>query len=444
MSDELDDLLRRTMKVLDDQVPSGYFEDLPAKTLARLEGPSSMETSPRTIDKPATAAPVPPVAPVAHDEDDPTAPTPREEDSGLHDIRSLAQTTKRRLKSTGANPTVVDDVAAQSSSWKHVALPEPARMVSLPELDQLPSKQEVLAKDKLATERAHGESPGAVTIREPFSRPATKRSRAPLAIIGIGLAAAAGIAIFMVTQKNADQAPALSKAEAPKPDERGRGAVAPSVETIAAPSGAAAGSASAQIAADTTAAAAPEAPDAKDKVEATTTTPPAKAVKGGHGKAKDVTKEAKPDKTKPTATGGGDVGSGAGASTETKKTDTKKGGGGGKEGEPSFDDLLKEAGVNDKKVDKPKLDKKSLSEADFKHGIDSVKSKAQACYKGTQGTASVKLTIAPSGSVSKVSVGGQFAGKPEADCVANAVKSASFAPWDGGPQSFTYAYLLSE
>jgi len=56
----------------------------------------------------------------------------------------------------------------------------------------------------------------------------------------------------------------------------------------------------------------------------------------------------------------------------------------------------------------------------------------------------VKLVIAPSGSVSKVTVTGAFAGKPEADCVSAAVKSASFPAWDGPPQSFGYPILLSE
>jgi hypothetical protein len=37
-----------------------------------------------------------------------------------------------------------------------------------------------------------------------------------------------------------------------------------------------------------------------------------------------------------------------------------------------------------------------------------------------------------------------FAGTPVAACVEAAVKSASFPPWDGGPQSFGYSYLLSE
>jgi hypothetical protein len=56
----------------------------------------------------------------------------------------------------------------------------------------------------------------------------------------------------------------------------------------------------------------------------------------------------------------------------------------------------------------------------------------------------VKLTVAPSGQVSKASVGGAFAGTPEGACVEAAVKSASFPPWDGGPQSFTYSYMLAD
>ncbi|HLL21349.1 MAG TPA: hypothetical protein VK427_04415, partial [Kofleriaceae bacterium] len=45
MSDDLDDLLRTAMKSLDDQVPSGYFEGLPYRTLMRLGEDSSMQTS---------------------------------------------------------------------------------------------------------------------------------------------------------------------------------------------------------------------------------------------------------------------------------------------------------------------------------------------------------------------------------------------------------------
>jgi outer membrane biosynthesis protein TonB len=114
-------------------------------------------------------------------------------------------------------------------------------------------------------------------------------------------------------------------------------------------------------------------------------------------------------------------------------------------GEPSLDDLLKEAGGESKKEPaKPKLDKKSLSGDDMKKGMSGVSAKAQACYAGTQGTANVKLTVAPSGHVQKVTVTGAFAGTAVGNCVETAVKGATFPPWDGPPQSFGFSYLLSE
>jgi hypothetical protein len=128
--------------------------------------------------------------------------------------------------------------------------------------------------------------------------------------------------------------------------------------------------------------------------------------------------------------------------------DTMKKGSGGKNGdenEPNFDALLKQAGYQEqKKSNKPALAAKELSADDFKKGMSAISGKAQGCYKGTQGTANVKLTVDPSGRVKEVKVSGQFAGRPEADCVVNAVKGASFPPWDGGPQSFVYPFLLAE
>ena len=73
-----------------------------------------------------------------------------------------------------------------------------------------------------------------------------------------------------------------------------------------------------------------------------------------------------------------------------------------------------------------------------------LRAKLQQISFATQGTAMLKLSVSPEGKVAKVTVGGAFAGKPEADCVANAVKAATFPPWDGGPQSFSYSYMLAE
>ena len=111
--------------------------------------------------------------------------------------------------------------------------------------------------------------------------------------------------------------------------------------------------------------------------------------------------------------------------------------------EPSLDDLLKDS-PDTKAPARPRLDKKALTTGDITAGMSAVAGKAQACFKGTNGNAVVRATVAPSGQVTKVTISGAFAGKPEGACVQAVVQSATFPPWDGGPQSFGYTYLLSE
>src|SRR4051794_6914813 len=105
---DLDDLVRLAMKSLDAEAPSGYFEALPDLTLARLEG-DMQNGSQGTMDKQAVPSQAPPVA-------------ENTEDSGLHDIRNLAQSTKQRLSSkriTRAGSESDSDVVASSSAgWK--------------------------------------------------------------------------------------------------------------------------------------------------------------------------------------------------------------------------------------------------------------------------------------------------------------------------------------
>jgi hypothetical protein len=76
--------------------------------------------------------------------------------------------------------------------------------------------------------------------------------------------------------------------------------------------------------------------------------------------------------------------------------------------------------------------------------MNAVSGAVTACYAGTQGTAAVKLTVLPSGQVQKVTVTGVFAGTPVGACVEAAVQTVSFPPWDGGPQSVNFSYLLAE
>ncbi|HWU89578.1 MAG TPA: hypothetical protein VN253_20090, partial [Kofleriaceae bacterium] len=117
MPDETDDLLRRAMKTLDDQVPPGYFEDLPNRTLLRLEDDRSMQT-----DDPAASTGSPVAATSSTDASvraasaaaEPAAQLPaasprREEDSGLHDIRSLASSQRMRLSKRTSQQSIIRD-----------------------------------------------------------------------------------------------------------------------------------------------------------------------------------------------------------------------------------------------------------------------------------------------------------------------------------------------
>ena len=465
MAEDLDDRLRAAMKTLDAEAPSGYFEALPEQLLAKLstgEEVNMQQTG--TPNREASSSPTTNAPPV-----------PREEDSGLHDIRNLAQSTKQRLKRTTGNQALVakdDDVLASSSaSWKNLALPQPAKMVSLPELDELPSKQEIAKQAKAAAKEAaraakhepvtpsgvydsatgrtvEAGTSGAVEFKPAFSTFAAPKPKKAshkgrnLALVGMGLAAAAGVTLFVMSQnKDAAQPRAeQSIATAPAAAPAGNGIAADKMKQIDEANAKLAADHQAQLEAEAAAAAAgsaaatgaaaaeePVEAPAVAKTPATAKPAPKHAVvtKGGKGKVQTTTA----------------------APVVEQKADakpTKAGGGGGEEKDKDFDALLKEAGVADKKAAKPKLDKKELSGEDFKKGMAAITAKAAACYKGTQGSANVKLVIAPSGQVSKVSVTGAFAGKPEADCVSAAVKSASFPAWDGPPQSFGYPILLSE
>jgi hypothetical protein len=96
------------------------------------------------------------------------------------------------------------------------------------------------------------------------------------------------------------------------------------------------------------------------------------------------------------------------------------------------------------KSSKPRLDRTSLSGDDIERAMTAVAGTARACAGGARGTASLRLTVAPSGRIAQVTASGPFAGTPVGACVERAVRSATFPPWDGAPQSFDYSYLLSD
>ena len=432
MADDLDELIRRSIKTLDDGTPPGYFEGLPSQTLARLEDGNMDSQGTRNRDLNSSTAPV--SAPPLMNND-------REEDSGLHDIRNLASSTKARLSSRRStqSPVVTEDdvLASSSAGWKAVALPEPAKMVSLPALAELPSAVEIERTDKAARAAAKVEAKRAVAVTPaeatPVAAAATEAAPANqigariaaqqsggkgklVALVGVLVAAAAGVGVFVMMQDK--DAPATSATSVARPAVVAEAPVlkaapvapAPVVEPIP------------EEPAPVVAAVEP-APAAVVEEKA-----PAKADKKAHKvEIRDTVNVAKDEPAKP-------------AKVVKEEPKAK-----GDDNEPSFDALLKEGGISDQKAAvKPKLEKTSLSQPDFKTGISAVSARAQGCFKGTQGTAMVKMSIAPDGSVAKATVTGQFAGTPEGTCVEGAVKSAKFPAWDGGPQSFSYSYLLAE
>jgi len=476
---ELDHSIGAAMKTLDDQVPSGYFDGLSARVMSRLAQPEedmSMQTTRSTDHADHNLAVSMDMNPAdepraASESDQPEGEradaVPRDEDSGLHDIRNLAQSTKQRLSKQISVPrTQTDDdlIASSSSGWKAVALPEPAKMISLPELAALPTKAEIKAREKEAkvskAEAKRASKEHIAVVPAPSDEPATAaavdapveakpaatkkaaavaatpsasqpmlgarlaqpqgKSKGPLyGGIGLGLAAAAGL-VYVVGFRDSGKAAPKPTQIAVAPIEDVKPVEPPPVETRAA-----------------------EPPKAEEQavVPAVEPKPPEVAAPGAVDTAKAAPKSkqavTKGTTEKPEAVPAKDA-----------KADAKKAGSGSaeapKEGDPSFDDLLNEAGYKGPKVEKPKLDKKSLTGDDFKKGMAPVESKAKGCYAGKQGTATVKLTISPDGKVSKVAVTGEFAGTPVGNCVAGAVRGAAFAPWDGGPQTFGYSYLLSE
>jgi hypothetical protein len=437
-NEDVDDLIRGAMKSLDGETPSGYFDALPTRTLGRLEA-SMQSQGPTVSSQESGSTGVPPGETAV-----------REEDSGLHDIRSLASSQRMRnsTKRITTSPPVEDTIlAASSAGWKAVALPVAEQEMPEP----LDRKRASRSSKQMAAAVASIPQSAPTPIGAHLAR--KQKSRAPLyAIASLGLAAAAGAAIYVTTKSSpVDQAATIaasSNGSTAEPVAKvtpipGAATATPIEQAPQAPAPEAAAAAAPAPTTDNLVAQTDEKTDegAKDRDEDASTTKSSRT-KGKKSRAeREVVAERSKVETKkpdPKADKRALGGSGAAVVKPTGKTEKTE--------EPSFEELLKEANIPDKKAadDKPKLEKKSLSSADIKKGMSSVAAKAQGCYNGTQGTAAVKLVVDPSGKVSKVSVTGAFAGTPVAACVEKAVKGASFPAWDGGPQSFGYSYLLSE
>ncbi|HTJ46350.1 MAG TPA: hypothetical protein VL463_29800 [Kofleriaceae bacterium] len=356
---------------------------------------------------------------------------PRMEDSGLHDIKALAKTTRQRVSRRNTSQHDVDErLLAESQSGLHmVALPEPAKLVSLPSIDELAktSHEPAIAR---AAEKVAAQAAGR-----------SRRSPMPWIAGAVVAAAAAVVGVIVIKNggsKNEPQAAvsagsgsaiaAGGAAATPGPmrEETAKqtvaGAVAPPTPP-AGDTGMAMGSGSASGSAAGSASSAPEmhtvSKTAPDKGHADKPKIDTQKVKGD-GPTTNVVKKKNPNEPKTLddlideAAGGSGAGSGS-----AKKTPDES---------------------------KPALEKKELTSQDIRTAMGSVAKRAQACYDkfNQAGTVGVKASVAPSGSITKVTITGAFAGTPTGDCVQSVVQGVSFPAWDGAPMTVNYSYLLTE
>ena len=448
--DALDERLRASMKALDERAPAAASGDLAARVLARLDGDG--DTTEGRMDTTTTDAPRAGGAP---------PPPATTEDSGLHDIKALARTTRQRVSRRNTSQHDIDEslLSASSSGLHAVALPEPARLVALPTLQQVMDRAEAPAVARAAAAVARHAEPA--------------RRRTPLVWIAGGVvAAAAAVAIVVVTsggKKAADRQTAgaavgsgSGSAVAATGSEQGSAAATDRPAAVTAVPMAAAGSGSA--------AAAPvgSAPDTGSVVAAADNGVAATGTAGAGGDVDndEVTLAAKDDtaakapvehEDRAEATGHdrhAPAHHHAAATHATSKPDHHVAKPKHKAGEKkSLDDLISEAAGGPDTFVKTKQQtaaakpsKKELTSRDVRTGMDSVKKRAQACYDklGVTGTVPIKAVVAPSGKVSSVVAKGSFAGTPTGACVAAAVKHAGFPAWDGPPMTINYSFFLSD
>jgi hypothetical protein len=364
-------------------------------------------------------------------------PTPRQqvlpvptEDSGLHDLKSMARTTKQRLSSrrATAQPELDDDTLLSSTSagFKAMALPTPATSVLLPNPGVLPAMTRSPRSTNsegafLATALSESSTVAKVA---PAVRSSTNKNRMPLMIgAGMTVAAAAATAFVLTRSPTSPMAAAVPSA----PIAATKAVVAPTAVAIVQPEPAS------EPPVRLAATAEPELPSIEvaplpikvDKNKTAAKDPgkePKVAAKALEVKATPVVAAiAAPNIAKP-----------------AKSVDDAG----------SVDDLLKEAGVkiDNGGADKPTLDKKELTRDDIGNAMKARNGAAVACMAktGVGGTVGVKLSVAPSGQVVKASATGPLAGTPTADCVIAAARGASFPAWDGRPTTVSYSYLLAD
>lgn len=401
---------------LDRTVPEGALDDFAARVAARLDGPEKVGAADLAASSP-----------------------PAREDSGLHDIKALASSAKRRASEREQSESDVGE------SYLLTASPGGLRAVALPEAGQS----------------------GAAGRRErgPGTR-ADARSSAPFWILGgvASLAAVAAVAVF-VFGLGRDQDGAVppeetnevvARVEPPPPPENVIVAPPPVTTSpdMSGPAERIEAKATDEPKAEEPDQASPRAKesreaDEKPKAERTTV-------------AREARTEAPVEKNKeapragdvPTAEelglepeggaprggvppeGKGDKGEGTGGNVELGDMLDEVAGKKPPAPPPPPPDAEQE---KKKEPEKKELDRRAVTRA-----LEEVRGAVEKCHELERftGVVTIKFAVAPSGQVSSAAATGAHARSRTGSCVADAVKQARFEPFEGSPISFTLPFRI--
>ncbi len=391
----------------------------------------------------------------------PASDSTTDDNSGLHDLKALASSTKqRRSQRLSSQMEAQDSLLQSAASLEAVALPAPSKeqpmSLSAVTLGDSPLASATVASSTATTDLA-------ASSHSTIGTPPASLSKY-LLLGGLALAAAA-VAFYMmrggasdggndesVTAANAIVTPLANEPEANEPEavETTPAAAAVPVvvaaETLDEPETAelAVDDEAAELSADATdeTAASDEVPvvvketpkkgktskaDPSTKSERAAAKTEAKAkralAKAEKKAAKEAKKAAKAASGKPAPVLG--------------------------EGGASLDDVLSSVtgGINkpivEEKDDKPS--KKRLERGDISKAMKAISSAAKSCYSVEEfsGSVMVKYSVAPSGTMTKAVGMGAHKSSKTGKCVVKAVKKAKFPAFSGVTQSFTFPFLLS-
>jgi hypothetical protein len=393
---DVDDELERACAELDARIPDGYFSRFSSKLAAQLDRRASLEAAPDSVDRGD------PMNQPIHDNDG----APRDEHSGLHEIKALADTTRERIRRRSSQSDLEDSLLSSSSpSLSAVALPDPAK----------------------STEMLVARGTGA----QPALRPSPTRVW-PWAVAGTAAlaAAAAAVALLLTGGGGAGdgEGPAVTASlpEAPSLAPAPEPAIAAMDEEASAEE-ASAGEAD-EPAADELAI---DEPVAETEPETDVVASEAKAAKE-KPRAVAAKRAAKPEPAR-----------------RERARAKKEPAPASDDGQKSLDQLLDEASGPDlglaaaapEKKEGP--DKQRLGSADVRKAMGSLGGRVAGCQKktGVTGRVSMKFTVDPSGAVARAA-SASHAGSPVERCLSAAVKAARFPSFTPPAMSFRYTFLL--